>query len=115
MTFVNEQIVALGTGSAGAHALPSVARAEIPSAVRKAGAQAVATYRAALAFEQLLVRELLDSVDLAGSTGTAQPLVAGRVADALAEAVTNGHGLGIADELYRALRVGSDAAGAEAR
>jgi Rod binding domain-containing protein len=88
--------------------------ATVPTDVRAAGADAVATYKAALGFEQVLLRRLTAS--LASTTGSedegdsASSAFADLVPDALAEQLASSGGLGLARELYRSFH--SDAPGA---
>lgn len=99
---------ALPSSPAARAALPGPAT--IPAHVRAEGPQAVESYRAALGFERMLLVQLLENVnpgtgeddgegDAAG--GAYRDLVPQTLADTLAAR----GGVGLADELYRSLRV----------
>lgn len=88
--------------------LRALAESEVPPAVRRAGREAITLYRAAVTFESLLVKELLGASGVLDSLTAAQPLLGDQAAEALVGGVANGGGLGLADQLYRAL---ADAAG----
>jgi Rod binding domain-containing protein len=94
---------------AGATSIPATA---IPAAVRKDGKDGIETYKAALGFEQMLVKQLTkslsDSAALGGSTeeGGEKAPAAYRdmVADQMAASIASAGGIGIADDLYKTLR-----------
>jgi Rod binding domain-containing protein len=114
-------IGSLGTG------IPTSA---VPAEVKKAGEKATDTYKAALGFEQMLVKQLTkqlsDSSALGGdggdsgsnsdddsSSGAGSSPAAYRdmVSDQMAASITNAGGLGIAKNLYETLMAqnGTDA------
>jgi Rod binding domain-containing protein len=86
--------------------LPVVA---IPAEVRAAGKDAVATYRAAVGFEQMLLRRLTASLaemaspDDAEESSAASSAYAELLPDALATQLTANGGIGLARELYRGM------------
>jgi Rod binding domain-containing protein len=104
-------IGSLGTG------IPASA---IPAEVKKAGQKATDTYKAALGFEQMLVKQLTkslsDSAALGGSASgdgddsdsdsgsSSSPAVyRDMVSDQMAASITNAGGMGIAKNLYSTL------------
>ena len=118
--------------------LPPIDTTQIPPEVRKAGPQAEKLYGAALQFEGMLVQQITDQMFQSvqddsssdgsssdgtdgtdGTTGGGSGIDGGPyqslMPSTLADAITQGGGLGLADELYRsmALRygIGQPAAG----
>jgi Rod binding domain-containing protein len=87
--------------------------APIPPDIRAEGADAVKRYRAALDFEQLLVRQLTSELTQSASvTGddddeeggdAASGLQKEMIPDALAQSITMNGGLGLARSLYGSL------------
>jgi len=89
----------------------------VPADVRRAGAQAEKTYRAALGFERMLTEQLTktmatgteatgeDGEDSGASAATSayRDMLPGTLADA----VTNAGGLGLAHDLYLTMRSAS--------
>lgn len=88
--------------------------APIPPDIRAEGADAVKRYRAALDFEQLLVRQLTgqltQSASVTGDDDDEEGGDAGSglqkemIPDALAQSITMNGGLGLARSLYGSLR-----------
>ena len=80
-----------------------IADVALPADVRAAGPDAIATYKAAAGFEQLLANELVKA--LAGESG---PLADGPYAlqmqESLSSALVSGPGLGLAQRLYKEMR-----------
>jgi hypothetical protein len=96
----------------------------LPADVRADGAHGRRLYEAALGFEQQLVQSLAsqltqttdqtddssdadaadDGTDTSSTTDAASGLIGDQLPDALASGVTSAGGLGLADELYRAMR-----------
>ena len=68
----------------------------IPAAVREEGG--AETYQAALGFESVLLHELTD--DLVPAAGP----YASTIDDAFGEALLQGGGIGLSEDLYKALR-----------
>ena len=91
--------------------LPPVDSALLPADVRKAGPKAEKLYETALSFEsmltQQLAQQLTDAVqsdsDDDGGDGTTQ-IYGQMLPNAFAQGVTNAGGLGLADQLYKALK-----------
>ncbi|MEA2270931.1 MAG: hypothetical protein QOF29_3666 [bacterium] len=91
----------------------------IPADVRAAGPEAQETYRSALAFERVLVGELTKTMSggAAGETGGDDGEAQGESAATsayrdmlpgiMADSVTSAGGLGLAHDLYLAMRSGS--------
>ena len=90
----------------------------VPADVRKAGAQAEKTYRAALGFERMLTEQLTKTMaagteaagpDEGEDSGASAATSAYRdmLPGTLADAVTNAGGLGLAHDLYRTMRSAS--------
>lgn len=97
-------------------AITAASTAPIPADIRAEGADAVKRYRAALDFEQLLVRQLTakltQSTSFSGSDDeeggdAASGLLKEMIPDALAQSITMNGGLGLARSLYGSL--GGDA------
>jgi Rod binding domain-containing protein len=104
------EIGSLGTG------IPATA---VPAEVKKAGEKATDTYKAALGFEQMLVKQLTkqlsDSAALGGDggdsgsddsdsgAGSSPAAYRDMVADQMASSITNAGGIGIAQNLYQTL------------
>ncbi|SEH14738.1 hypothetical protein SAMN02745716_1723 [Thermoleophilum album] len=89
--------------STPASGLRALSDTEVPRPVRQAGREAVTLYRAAVTFESLLVKELLGASGVLDSLSAAHPLLGDQAAEALVGGVANGGGLGLAEQLYRAL------------
>ncbi len=86
----------------------------VPADVRAGGEQAMQAYSAALAFERVLLAQLTRA--LAGSAerqgdeaeaigGVATQQYREMLPDALADAIASGGGTGLAENLYRAMRI----------
>jgi Rod binding domain-containing protein len=106
------EIGSLGTG------IPTTA---VPAEVQKKGEQATDTYKAALGFETMLVKQLTkqlsdssalggdggdsatDSDDSDTSAGSSPSAYRDMVADQMAASITNAGGIGIAKNLYQSL------------
>jgi Rod binding domain-containing protein len=100
--------------------LPPVDATVLPADVRKAGPKAEQSYRAALAFENVLIDQLTQSLgstlegdggaDDDGSADAASSLTAQLIPDALAQSLTASGGLGLARQLYGSFGGASTAA-----
>jgi Rod binding domain-containing protein len=106
------EIGSLGTG------IPTTA---VPAEVQKQGDKATDTYKAALGFETMLVKQLTkqlsdssalggdggdsatDSDDSDTSAGSSPSAYRDMVADQMAASITNAGGIGIAQNLYQSL------------
>jgi Rod binding domain-containing protein len=94
---------------AGATSVPATA---IPASVRKDGKEGIETYKAALGFEQMLVKQLTKSLsdsaalgaDKEDGTASAPAAYRDMVADQMAASIASAGGIGIADDLYKTLR-----------
>lgn len=82
-----------------AQPLPTLPPGAIPARVRESGPDAVSGYRAALSFERVLLTRLLDAA--LPSQGS-DPRVAA-LPGALADAIVEAGGTGLADDLYQEL------------
>ena len=82
--------------------LPAVADSALPPEVRAGTSEDKRAYKAALGFERVLVDQLLKSAKLGGTL--AEGPYAGVVRDGLTEALAAGGGLGLAGQLYAAMR-----------
>ena len=81
----------------------------LPADVRAAGADAQRTYRAAQGFERMLVAELTKALaapvtEDGGEGSAAASTYRGMLPGTLADAVTGAGGLGLARQLYGAMR-----------
>ena len=86
----------------GLSALPQVSEAALPADVRAGTARDKEAYKAALGFEQVLLGQLVKS--MAGDGPLAQGPYAAPVQDALSSGLIANGGLGLATNLYRALK-----------
>jgi Rod binding domain-containing protein len=86
---------------------------QLPAEVRKAGPEAQKLYAAALSFESVLTRQLGEALtstlqdDGSGSDGSddgAGGMYTQLLPDAFAQGVAGAGGLGLADQLYEALK-----------
>ena len=84
----------------------------LPAGVRAAGPDAQKEYATALAFERVLLGRLTKAMqatvpgeddDASAATKTYRDMLPGTIADAL----TAGGGIGLADDLYRSLKTGA--------
>lgn len=97
-------------------AMPQVDVRSMPRAVREGGAEAQKTYKAAVAFERVLVEQLTkelsataqpaDDESASAATGAYRDMLPGAMADAL----TGAGGIGLAQQLYAAMRPDAAAA-----
>ena len=90
---------------AGLSGLPQVGGRDpisLPAAVRTGSAKDKEAYRAALGFEQVLLGQLVKS--MAADGPLSEGPYAGPVQDALSSGLVANGGLGLATDLYRALR-----------
>ena len=86
----------------GLGSLPQVAESALPPAVRNGSAKDKEAYEAALGFEQVLLGRLVKS--MASSGPLSEGPYAAPVQDALSGGLINNGGLGLAENLYRALK-----------
>ncbi len=96
----------------GTDATPPVDQSLIPANVRAGGAKAEQTYAVSLQFESMLVDQLttqlaqssgLDGSDDGSADGTNTSPYASMLPSAMTQAVTDGGGLGLAQQLYDSL------------
>ena len=87
---------------AGLSGLPQVSEAAVPAAVRSGTAKDKEAYKAALGFEQVLLGQLVKSMTSDGPLSEGP--YAAPVQDALSGGLINNGGLGLAGDLYRALK-----------
>ena len=86
----------------GLSGLPQVSEAALPASVRTGTAKDKEAYRAALGFEQVLLGQLVKS--MAADGPLSEGPYAAPVQDALSGGLINNGGLGLATDLYRALK-----------
>ena len=86
----------------GLSGLPQVSEAALPAAVRNGSANDKEAYKAALGFEQVLLGQLVKS--MAADGPLSEGPYAAPVQDALSGGLINNGGLGLANDLYRALK-----------
>jgi len=86
----------------GLSGLPQVSEAALPAAVRNGSAKDKEAYKAALGFEQVLLGQLVKS--MAADGPLSEGPYAAPVQDALSGGLINNGGLGLASDLYRALK-----------
>jgi hypothetical protein len=87
---------------AGLSGLPQVAESALPASVRGGSAKDKEAYRAALGFEQVLLGQLVKS--MAADGPLSEGPYAAPVQDALSSGLISNGGLGLATDLYRALK-----------
>jgi hypothetical protein len=83
--------------------LPAIADGALPRAVREGSAADKRDYKAALGFERLLVAELVG--EMTKGSPLADGVRAGAVSDALADSLQGAGGLGLAPQLYAAMKL----------
>jgi len=83
--------------------LPTVSDAQLPADVRQAGTQAKTDFKTALGFEQMLVGQLVKEMTPKDGPMAEGPY-AGTMQDTLTTALVGGHGLGLAQQLYKEMR-----------
>ena len=86
----------------GLSGLPQVSEAAPPAAVRNGSANDKEAYKAALGFEQVLLGQLVKS--MAADGPLSEGPYAAPVQDALSGGLINNGGLGLAKDLYQALK-----------
>ena len=86
----------------GLSGLPQVAESALPAAVRNGSAKDKEAYKAALGFEQVLLGQLVKS--MASDGPLSEGPYAAPVRDALSGGLINNGGLGLAKDLYQALK-----------
>jgi Rod binding domain-containing protein len=74
----------------------------LPADVRAAGTAAVSDYKAAVGFEQMLAGQLIKSMVSESSLGEGP--YASTMQDTLTTALTSGHGLGLARQIYKEMQ-----------
>jgi hypothetical protein len=84
-------------------ALPPIADSALPREVREGSAADRKAYKAALGFEQLLVGQLVE--DMTRGSSLAEGPRASVVSDAMTEALQGAGGLGLAPDLYAAMKL----------
>ena len=87
---------------AGLSGLPQVSETALPAAVRNGSAEDKEAYKAALGFEQVLLGQLVKS--MAADGPLSQGPYAAPVQDALSGGLVANGGLGLANDLYQALK-----------
>ena len=83
--------------------LPAIADSALPRDVRDGSAADKKTYKAALGFEQLLVGQLVG--EMTKNSSLAEGPREGVVADAMTGALESAGGLGLAPQLYAAMKL----------
>ena len=91
----------------GISSLPAV----LPPEVRNGGEEAKKAYGAALGFERMLVKQLTKSLTDSSALGSGQdgqggspPAYREMISDGIADAITQGGGIGLALDLYKQVR-----------
>jgi hypothetical protein len=83
--------------------LPAISSAALPPDVRSAGPEAQKNYKSALAFEQMLVGELVKEM-VPKDSELSQGPYASTMQDTLSAALVGGQGLGFARQLYKEMQ-----------
>ncbi|HWT23597.1 MAG TPA: hypothetical protein VN213_08830 [Solirubrobacteraceae bacterium] len=84
-------------------ALPPIADSALPREIRDGSAAEKKAYKAALGFEQVLVGELVQA--MTKDSSLAEGPRADAVSDAMTDAVQSAGGLGLAPQLYDAMKL----------
>ena len=90
------------SGLSGLGGRDLISEAALPAAVRNGSAKDKEAYKAALGFEQVLLGQLVKS--MASDGPLSEGPYAAPVQDALSGGLISGGGLGLAGDLYRALK-----------
>jgi Rod binding domain-containing protein len=98
----------------GASSLPNIETAALPPEVRKGTPEQQQAYKAAVGFERMLVRQLVESMTKSAEAvsgedsgeSAATNTYKDMYADALADNVARAGGLGVARDLYTSLQGG---------
>jgi Rod binding domain-containing protein len=94
------------SGIDGINALPAV----LPAEVRNGGKDAKEAYSAALGFERMLVKQLTKSLTDSSALGAdkdgggSPAAYREMIGDSIADAITQGGGIGLAHEIYKQVR-----------
>ena len=83
--------------------IDAISNASLPADVRAAGTDAQKNYKSALAFEQMLVGELVKEMVPKDSEMSESPY-ASTMQDTLSTALVGGQGLGLARQLYKEMQ-----------
>jgi Rod binding domain-containing protein len=83
--------------------LPAIATSALPADVRAAGTGAQKNYKNAVAFEKMLVGELVKEMVPKDSAMSEGPY-ASTIQDTLSTALVGGQGLGLARQLYKEMQ-----------
>jgi len=83
--------------------LPAIADSALPREIRDGSAADKKAYKAAMGFEQLFVGQLVQ--EMTKGSSLADGPRAGAMSDALTGALADGGGLGLADQLYQAMKL----------
>jgi Rod binding domain-containing protein len=83
--------------------LPTISDAQLPADVRRAGTQAKSDFKTALSFETMLVGQLVKEMTPKDGPMAEGPY-ASTMQDTLSTALVGGHGLGLAQQLYKEMR-----------
>jgi hypothetical protein len=86
----------------GVDGLPTITTADLPFAVRQGSKADQDSYKAAMGFEQMLVKNMLQDV-VKDSPDLGSGVYADQITDAMATAVQSAGGLGLASTLARTL------------
>ena len=82
--------------------LPAISPTSLPADIRAAGTDAVKDYKTAVGFEQMLAGQLVKSMVSESSLGEGP--YASTMQDTLTTALTSGHGLGLARQIYKEMQ-----------
>ena len=74
----------------------------LPADIRAAGTDAIKDYKSAVGFEQMLAGQLVKSMVSESSLGEGP--YASTMQDTLTTALTGGHGLGLARQIYKEMQ-----------
>jgi Rod binding domain-containing protein len=93
----------------GVDGLPTISSADLPAAIRHGSKADQDNFKAAMGFEQMLVRNMLQDV-VKDSSDLGEGVYADQIADAMATAVQSAGGIGLAGTLAKTLGAAAAAA-----
>jgi Rod binding domain-containing protein len=83
--------------------LSPISTTALPADIRSAGTDAIKEYKSALGFEQMLVGQLVKSM-VREVSSLGQGPYASTMQETLTTALTSGHGMGLARQIYKEMQ-----------
>jgi Rod binding domain-containing protein len=81
----------------------AISTTALPADIRSAGTDAIKEYKSALGFEQMLVGQLVKSM-VSEDSSLGQGPYASTMQETLTTALTSGHGMGLARQIYKEMQ-----------